>query len=104
MQSQRGRQKIRMRAILSRFFRRFQILSPSITFTFRCGRGGDLKDAKKLDKSALHLYFFSASDWQPYNITIPSLLLFVHHNLGFVQFCHCIYSLLYAQRVLNELS
>jgi len=59
---QRGREKIRMRAILSRFFRRFQIASPSITFTFRCGRGGDLKDAKKLDKSALHLYFFSASE------------------------------------------
>jgi len=51
-----------MRAILSRFFRRFQIPFPSITFTFRCGRGGNLKDAKKVDKSALHLYFFSASE------------------------------------------
>jgi len=64
VEAERGREKIRMRAILSRFFRRFQISSPSITFTFRCGRGGNLKGAKKLDKSALHLYFFSASDWQ----------------------------------------
>jgi hypothetical protein len=27
----------------------------------RCGRGWDLKDAKKIGKIALHLYFFTAS-------------------------------------------
>jgi len=42
-----------MRAILSRFFRR-----------------GDLKDAKKVDKSALHLYFFSASEVYEKNISL----------------------------------
>ena len=47
----RGREKIRILAILQRFFRRFPILGNSATSTCRCGMAKIWEDAKKIVKA-----------------------------------------------------